>query len=68
MRVKSVTFGFTKNLGNYQSAKADVTIELQEDESFDSAMVLAAALVKDTLDEKLDEAEQEALLKNAHLL
>lgn len=65
MRVKSVTFGFTKNLGNYQSARADCTVEFREDEAdseaVDRGWILAAAQVKATLGEGLDPAEAGAL-------
>jgi hypothetical protein len=69
MRVKSVTFGFTKNLGNYQSARAEVTVELDQvdwdrshpEAATDTAMVLACAIVKDTLDVKLNADEANVL-------
>lgn len=50
MRVSSVTFGFTKSVPGYQSQRADCTIEVQEGESADRAMELAAAFVFESLD------------------
>ena len=61
MRVKAVNFGFTKNLPNFQSARADATIELNDSEDYAAAMCLAAAIVKETLDMPLDADETAAL-------
>lgn len=61
MRVKSVAFGFTKNLGNFQSARVDVSVELAEGESFDRALDLAQAVVNEALDQDMS-PEMQALL------
>jgi hypothetical protein len=50
MRITSVSFGFTKNLGNYESMRVDATVELLEDESFDGALQLASGVVNEALD------------------
>ena len=63
MRVTSVTFGFTKNLGNFQSARADATVELADGDAPGKALVLARAIVYDELGMPLDEEEQTALLE-----
>lgn len=62
MRVKTVTFGFTKNLGNFQSARADVTVELHEGDTTVGAFNLARAAVWQELDMPLDQDESAALL------
>lgn len=64
MRIKTVSFGFTRNLGNFQSARADCTVELTEGESWDDAMALAAAVTKETLDIELD-ADEKGMLRQA---
>lgn len=61
MHASSVTFGFTKNLGNFQSAKSEVTVAISEGEDFEDAVCLASGLVKETLDMPLDGEEMEAL-------
>jgi hypothetical protein len=61
MKVKSVTFGFTKNLGNYQSARAEVTVEIDETDTFDEAVLLAAAIVRDSLGIPLRDGEIDIL-------
>lgn len=54
MRVSKVAFGYTKNLGNFQSMRADAEIQLEEGESFDDALVLASAVVMEALGVELD--------------
>jgi hypothetical protein len=44
MKIKSVTFGRTKSV-HYQAQRADVTIELSENDTFDSVLEKAKALV-----------------------
>lgn len=61
MRVSSVSFGFTKNLGNYESMRVDAVVELLDGEDFDTALALAAAIVNEAVDNPLDANEQEIL-------
>lgn len=61
MRVSSVTFGFTKNMGNYQSARMEATVEINEDDDVADAVVLAQAIVKDSLDMPTDERDDRLL-------
>lgn len=37
MQVKTISYGHTKNLGNYQSERLDVTAELSDDEDATTA-------------------------------
>lgn len=45
----SASFGFTKNLGNYQTLRADATVtaEINEDENADDAFKKAFELAKE---------------------
>ena len=62
MRVESVTFGFTKNLGNFHSARADVTIAYDgELRTAQEMLTLARALVREELDMPIDSSERAAL-------
>ena len=61
MRVSQVSFGFTKNLGNFQSQRVDATIDIGEGEDPDMALALAVAFVKEAQDLVLSEEEQELL-------
>lgn len=61
MRITSVSFGYTKNMGNYESMRVDATVELLEGEDFDTALALAAAVVNEAVDNPLDANEQEIL-------
>ena len=61
MRPTSVTFGLTKSLGNFNSARADATVEVGETGDADSAMLLACAIVKDALGVALSAEEADAL-------
>jgi hypothetical protein len=63
MRVKTVTFGFTKNLGNFQSARADCTIELgtHAADVYEKAMLLAEAVVYEELEMPLTAAHKQVL-------
>lgn len=61
MKVSKVTYGFTKNIGNYQSARAEVTVDLDPDDDHYEAMALARSLVKLELDMPLS-AEEDILV------
>lgn len=63
MRVSSVSYGFTKNLRNFQSQRVDATVELTEGDNFDfdDALELASAVVNEALDIPLDSAQRGAL-------
>lgn len=45
MRITSVSFGYTKNLGNYESRRVDATVTIDEHENFEDALLLAQAVV-----------------------
>lgn len=62
MRIRSVSYGFTKNLGNFQSQRVDCSVELQEDEDPDTALELAVAFVEEALDHEID-SRQESILE-----
>lgn len=61
-RVSAVTYGFTKNLGNFQSQKLEVTVE-QNSEADDADLLieLAVAIVREAQDFDLTEREQQIL-------
>lgn len=61
MRVKQVAFGYTKNLGNYQSMRVDAVVEVGEGEDFDEALILASAVVHEALDLPVDPAQAQML-------
>lgn len=66
MRIKSVTFGFTKNMGSFQSARADCTVKCSEEGlDFRRAMLLAEAVVYEELEMKLQPAH-DLVLRNYH--
>ena len=52
MKIKLVTFGRTISK-NYQSKRAEVTLELHEDESFKTAMETAKTLVEVALEQQV---------------
>lgn len=62
MKVKEVSFGRTKNTGNYNSQRAEVRIEIDEDsgESYTDGMAKAKLLVDYALGEgpSAEEVEQ----------
>lgn len=66
MRVSSVSYGFTKNLGGFQSQRVDATVELQEGDDFDSALNLAVAIVNEALELGLTPAQRELLTAEHH--
>jgi hypothetical protein len=51
MRVSSVSYGFTKNLGNFQSQRVDATVKCGDNagDNFDDALILASAVVNEAL-------------------
>lgn len=49
MRVKEVEFGFTKNMGNYQSQKASVVVEVGENDTEEAAFNKARMTVMKAL-------------------
>lgn len=50
LKVKSVSWGRTKNVGNFQSERADVTVELGPNDSVKDAFELARKEVNEKLD------------------
>lgn len=56
MRVKTVTFGRVKT-ANYQSQRAEVTVELEPEEDVDKAFAKAKTLVDVELDGRPSDAE-----------
>lgn len=61
MRISTVSYGFTKNLGNFQSQRVDCTVELQDDEDPDTALELAVAFVEEALDHEIDSRQEHIL-------
>lgn len=62
MRVLTVTFAFTKNLGNYQSARAEVTLDVDhQDDDYEVMFAAARGIVYDQLGMPLDPVEQDAM-------
>lgn len=49
MKVTSVSYGFTKNLGNFQSERVDVTVRVDDNEEPEKALLMAEALTRRTL-------------------
>lgn len=45
MIIKTISYGFTKNLGNYQSERLDITVELDHDDDFDESVEALKQLV-----------------------
>lgn len=66
MHVSRVSVGFTKNLGNFQSARVDVAVDLTAEDDPDVALMACNALVNDALDMDVDPASARAaqLLSN----
>ena len=61
MQNVSAEIGYTKNLGNFQSAKVSVGIEdyVRNGETFDEAFARVFAKIEDKLAEKLAEVVRE---------
>lgn len=49
MKPKSIRYGFTKNTGNYQNARLDFEVELEEGDSPDDALSFCRDWVHDRL-------------------
>ena len=64
MIIASVSYGFTKNLGNFQSARVDCQIDVAEGENPDDALLLASAFVHEALDIPLTNREAQLLDEN----
>lgn len=56
MNIKSISYGFTKNLGNYQSERLDITIEIQPDDDVAEKVRELKKFVHDSLN-KIEEAD-----------
>lgn len=55
MKITQVSYGFTKNLGNFQSQRLDVTVACENEfDDPDIALELAVAFVQEAIDAKLD--------------
>lgn len=50
MIIKTISYGFTKNLGNYQSERLDATIELEDLDTPEHALEQLKQFVKQQLD------------------
>jgi small-conductance mechanosensitive channel len=50
MKFKTVTYQRVKNLGNYESERLELSIELSEDDDVDEAIATLIDKVKKTLD------------------
>ncbi|NJO79158.1 MAG: hypothetical protein HC827_11985 [Cyanobacteria bacterium RM1_2_2] len=46
MIIKTVSYGFTKNLGNYQSERLDVTAELDHNDDVAESIDILKAIVE----------------------
>jgi hypothetical protein len=45
MKIKTISYGLTRNLGNYESARLDVQIELKDDDDYEQAFSALKAMV-----------------------
>ena len=52
MHYKKITYQRVRNLGNYESSRLEITIELNEDDDVDTAIDKLKSKVKDKLIEK----------------
>lgn len=49
MKITSISFGLTKNLGNYESSRLDMSVEIQEGEDWEATLEELKALVNDKI-------------------
>ena len=49
MKITTVSFGLTKNLGNYESARLDITAEIQDGENWEETLEQLKVLVNDKI-------------------
>jgi hypothetical protein len=54
MNVKTITYARTKNLGNYESERLEMSIELDDDEYTDEHIAFLRAKVRNTLETEDD--------------
>lgn len=54
MRITTITYGFTKNLGNFQSERLDMTAEVDPHEDEQQVFNVLKTTVRDALDGKYD--------------
>lgn len=51
MKFKTITYQRVKNLGNYESERLELSVELNEDEDVDEAIALLKSKVEKVLEE-----------------
>lgn len=49
MEIKTISYGLTKNLGNYQSARLDLSVEIKEGENWDNELRQLKILVAEQI-------------------
>ena len=50
MKFKTITYQRVKNLGNYESERLELSVELDKDDDVESAIALLKSKVKQALD------------------
>jgi hypothetical protein len=49
MEIKTISYGLTRNLGNYQSARLDLSVEIKEGENWDNELRQLKLLVAEQI-------------------
>ena len=62
MQIRHIRYGHTVNLGNYESKRFEVELELGPHDTFDEALTLCKGLTGAAL-EQLDDAETDDLVE-----
>ena len=55
MEIKTISFGLTRNLGNYQSARLDMSVEIKEGEDWDNELRQLKILVAEQIGMESDD-------------
>ena len=45
MKIKTISYGLTRNLGNYESARLDVQIEIEDNDDYEKSFQALKAMV-----------------------
>ena len=45
MKIKTISYGLTRNLGNYETARLDVSVELEDNDDYEKSFQKLKAMV-----------------------
>ncbi len=45
MKIKTISYGLTRNLGNFESARLDISIEIEENDDYEQSFKALKAMV-----------------------